>query len=122
MIYPKNHNSSPRKIISNSLIRGSEDISDFGIVFETLNQIGNERGIDFKKGTQKQSRQNFSLKERLTLRINLAYDGLLWFSKSLHNKSLASSSSDNLHFLFQPDIVDELLSWQRFEYYSKFDP
>jgi len=33
-----------------------QDIYDFDIALETLNQIGNERGVGFKKGTQKQNK------------------------------------------------------------------
>jgi len=43
-----------------------KDISDFEVALEILNQISNERGVSFKKNTQKQNRQVFSLEHQST--------------------------------------------------------
>jgi len=44
------------KVITISLLSEIESIEDYEIALETLNQAGNVRGVEFKKGVQKQNK------------------------------------------------------------------
>jgi len=51
-LFALNNQSSKINILQYDKI---QDIEDFEVVLDTLNQFGNERGYSFKKGTSKQN-------------------------------------------------------------------
>ena len=53
-----NMNAIPlkNKAITVSLISELEGIEDYEVALKTLNQLGNARGVEFKKGIQKQNK------------------------------------------------------------------
>ena len=66
-----------------------QELEDFDVILETLNQLGNERGVEFKIGTQKQHKGESPYQKSIICRLKDRNKG----KKHLSEEIIKSESS-----------------------------